>query len=76
MEAANRKMTYNSVHLIIAATVWPLAHLHKHGVGDLDFDEPIWNTSWRQVEFFLKPQRVMDLRWKKCGRIMHIELPY
>jgi len=37
---------------------------------ELKFDEPVWNTSWRQIESKKQNRRVMDLRLKKSGRIM------
>jgi len=45
---------------------------------DLDFDESVWNTSRRRVEYKKKtknPQRVMDLRWKKRSRILLLVAP-
>jgi len=30
---------------------------YKHGVGDLDFDEPVWNISWRRLDYETKNER-------------------
>jgi len=29
---------------------------YKHGIGDLDFEGPIWNTSWCRVEYKKNPK--------------------